>query len=411
MGAVPAPRAPAPVEVRPRQGALVLVLTGLSAGAALAALAYLGLAGHFNGWTYLARPLRSDFALSYQFARIGLEFGWSHLYDLGDSHAVAKELGIVSNDPNVPSLGPAPIGWLVAPLALLPLPLAYFLWLAGEAGCLLLAWRLTARGGPVERWGQLAVVPLLIPVVLGLCLGQMIFVVVAALAAAWRLLRQERQVAAGLTLCLLALKPHVAVLVPLALLLAGRRRTLLAFAGGSAGLVAIMALTLTPATVWAYALRLASASAHGQDWLVYTDLMLAALKPKALAVCLQAAAAGCALATAWLARRSPERDTLAMAAGLIGSLLVAPYLHYQDLTFLLLAAWLCVGLRPGRWLLYLLAFILIAANGEIFLWAGLTRLGEAAWLVGLLFLALSSDRVSLATPPRPAAGAGLAPAL
>src|SRR4030088_955873 len=48
------------------------------------------LAWHAYGQNF---PLRTDFALYYVFARIGLTHGWSHLYDLAAQRQVYDSLG------------------------------------------------------------------------------------------------------------------------------------------------------------------------------------------------------------------------------------------------------------------------------------------------------------------------------
>jgi len=192
---------------------MILMLGGLGAGLALALLAYFGIAGYYNGWSYLTHPLKTDFALSYEVARIGVEYGWAHFYDLDATHRVVRELGLDrSFDPDTPTIYPPPIGWLTAPFTLLPLAPAYYLWVVGEVLCLILAWHLAAGRRRGERLLQAGVAAASIPVVFALCLGQVIFVLVAALAGSWWLLRRGYQIPAGVALGLVVLKPHLAVL-------------------------------------------------------------------------------------------------------------------------------------------------------------------------------------------------------
>src|SRR5260370_741665 len=67
--------------------------------------------------------------------------------------------------------------------------------------------------------------------------------VAAAVATAWWLIRAERQLAAGVVLSLLVLKPQLALLVPLALLVGGYRKTFAAWLVASA-VIGIVALAL-----------------------------------------------------------------------------------------------------------------------------------------------------------------------
>ena len=387
-------RRPPPVTTqaaRPR-GRTILLGAGLLAGAAMAALAYLGVAGHFNGWSYLTDPLRTDFAKSYWFARIGLEFQWSHVYDLAATHRVAQEMGLHSSDPDIPHLYPPPVGWLVAPFALLPLPVAYALWAGGELACLGFAWRVTARGRLSVQLLQLGVAAAFIPLVFAICLGQVVLLIMAALSAGWWLLRRGAEVPAGVALAFLVLKPQIAILVPLALLMAGRRRAFAAFAGTCGLILGAMLLILPLPVLWAYGTRLTQTGLHPADFLVYSDLTTAAVSPWPLALALQLATALAVLGTAYLVRHEAVRDELAIAAGLVGSLLIVPYLHYQDLAVLVLAGWLLVRTTPAPWQWYGLVFGFLAANSEIFFWAGLTRLAELGWLAGMLAVALAGSR-------------------
>jgi len=72
-------------------------------------------------------------------------------------------------------------------------------------------------------------------------LGQVVPLVAAGVVVSWRLLREEKQIAAGLALAVIFLKPNTAILVPVALLAAGRYRAFVAWLGAG-GVVAVVAL-------------------------------------------------------------------------------------------------------------------------------------------------------------------------
>lgn len=363
------------------------MLGGLLAGVVLGLVA---LIFRFGGWDALVNPLQSDFAFAYETARIGIEYGWGHLYDLDATHRVSQEMGVIHplGEPDVPSLYPPPQAWLTAPFTLLPFPLAYAVWTGVVAGCLLLAWRLTVAGRPWERAGHLVLVAVFVPVVFGLCLGQVIFLIMAGLAMTWWFLQRDREIPAGVALALLVLKPQIGVLVPLALLVAGRRRTFVAFAATCGLILGLILLTMPLPELLTYLGGVVRAGQHQKEFMVYADVTTASLQPGVLAGALQLTSVAAVLAIAYLMRRDPLRDTMAISAGLVGSLLVVPYIHYQDLTFLFLAAWLYLRTNPSRWILYVLVFGYAAANSEIFVTAGLTRLAEIGWLLGMLLVAI-----------------------
>src|SRR5260370_42596607 len=76
------------------------------------------------------------------------------------------------------------------------------------------------------------------PVLIAIQTGQVTPLIAAAVLMAWWLARRGMQVAAGLVLVLVVLKPQAAILVAPALLIAGQRRVVLArgpgFGGGAA---------------------------------------------------------------------------------------------------------------------------------------------------------------------------------
>ena len=73
--------------------------------------------------------------------------------------------------------------------------------------------------------------------------GQPVALVAAAVAIAWWLAEHRRPVLAGLALSLIAVKPQLALLVPLCLLAAGHYRVFAAWAAATAVMV-VVALVL-----------------------------------------------------------------------------------------------------------------------------------------------------------------------
>jgi hypothetical protein len=311
----------------------------------------------------------TDFRLYYAAARTGLDQGWSHIYDPGVLHLTAALAG----GPAKPFLNPPPMAWLAAPLTLLPYRPAYVIWSLLCALALGAAVALLVPG----RRARLAAFALtlgLYPTLFALYLGQSSIFVLLAVAACWRLQRGGHQVWAGLALALMAVKPQMVLVLPAALLVAGRWRLFAAWAAATLGLGVASVLTLGPDGVSNY-LQLA-AHPLPEDW-VYT--LGGLLGRGALTLALQAA---CALAALAAAFRNRRRTHLVFAAGLFGSALAAPYWHVQD--FLAVIAAVAIVLTEGEARLAPKAAlaVFVAANP---LWVGGTF--KPAWVeVGLWLL-------------------------
>lgn len=312
----------------------VTVVAGILAGRNLIAIV------HF----ILQRPLEGDFALYYVFARIGLHHGWGSLYDL---NAQRQEWHAVGPTLFYPEIYTPPVAWLVAPFALLPFSVAIVLWTVLMVVALAATWWLCA---PTSRWPvrgmHLAIAGALPAVAFGLLLGQVVVVVAAAVAGSWWLMQRGRPFTAGLALSLIALKPQLAFLVPLAVL-AGHRRMFLGWLSGSAGILAICVLTLGPNGLATYGSRLVQATHSLDSFVVPVRLTLAGVLGQGLpAHAAQLAVTVITLAVCW--RRRDGAPEFPIAAGIAASLLVTPFVHAQDLAMLLPAAWLSLrsGWRP-----------------------------------------------------------------
>src|SRR5262249_20633431 len=106
--------------------------------------------------------------------------------------------------------------------------------------------RLVAPGGGPARAAHLALFIGLFPTAFGLMVGQPVVLVAAAVGAAWWLAERDRPVLAGVALSAMALKPQLALLVPLCLLVAGHRRMFVGWLVASAMLVAVALALLGP---------------------------------------------------------------------------------------------------------------------------------------------------------------------
>jgi hypothetical protein len=287
------------------------------------------------------------------------------------------------------------MAWLAVPLSLLPYLVALAIWLVLMTGALLLIWRLTVSGSRLYRYGMLVAALGLYPIVSGLRLGQVTFLVMAGVVLCWWLLRQERPFLAGLALGIMVVKPQAVLLVPVCLLLAGYWRVAAGWAVVAVPMAALSLLILGEEGIRNY--RAAMTFAYHLPGLEQQSVSALVGLP-ALATAISVAAGLITLLIAWRARgRGPE---LPIAVGLTGSVLVTPYLNLYDLTALVVAAWLVLRLKPPGWVKgIMVAGYLTMEFGN----AGFDRipllLVELAWLASIGFLTFHRPRQSI--PPRP----------
>ena len=284
--------------------------------------------------------VRNDLRLAYAAATVGIEQGYSHLYDLSAQKAAIESLGSGFNPQ--PFISPPPLAWLVTPLLALPFPFALAVWTVLLLAALVWTWYLLAPTEPVVKAAHLALWLGLFPVAFGVMVGQPGALVAAAVATAWWLLRHERPVWGGLALSLLVLKPQLALLIPLCLLVSGHAKTFGAWLVATLLLVLASLALLGPEGVARYRDLLALTQTPAWDitrrYSISGPLGLGPLLNVAQVVVLVAT-----LFAAWRQRgRGPE---VPIAAGIVGSLLFSPYLAFQDFLMLVVAAWL--GLRAG----------------------------------------------------------------
>jgi glycosyl transferase family 87 len=342
-------------------------------------------------------PIGIDFHTYEAAARVALQHGWSHLYDQAAVAVEQKQLAV--DQASQPFISTPPVAWLAAALAPIPYMTEYYVWavVTFAAYALAVAWSATSRG--LIRW--IAIVAAISPwwVLHAVHLGQVVPLVAAGIVVAWRLLREKRDVAAGLILSLVLLKPNTAFVVPLALLVAARYRAFVAWSAAAAVLAAIALSTMGVDGASAYLSQLAAPLPGGASSLTLEGALgvsgVVAPALRALIVCI-------ALVAAFRLRRSPG---LVIATAVLCSLLAAPYLHGSDLCLLSAAAWIVweertqLAWRVPLALGWLAASPFADASG---LGPGLNRwpLLEAALLAGLVVMAARVDHkpVSPAAP-------------
>jgi hypothetical protein len=294
----------------------------------------------------LQRPGYTNFGDYYLDARIGVHDGWSSLYDLKVEEREWQALGGADVLPMFPVIYPPPLAWLVAPFSLLPFPIAFVLWATLMLGLFLWIWTMIAQGSRLQRWTLLATAIGTSPVSFGLLLAHILIGILAGVAASWWFLRTRREVLAGLALVVLAIRPQAAILVPFALLVAGYRRTFVVWAAAMAVIAGVAMASVGPSGVHAYVDRLQMAAGSGAaDYMAANSLSIAAILGHGwLAAAAQGILVLVTLVAAYRHRRlGPE---LPIVAGLIGSLLVTPFIHLEDLTTIVVAAWLYLRTGP-----------------------------------------------------------------
>jgi hypothetical protein len=299
--------------------------------------------------------VRNDFRLIYGAALTGLHDGYGRLYDLTAQKASVEGLG-----PGFywsPFLNPPPLAWLATPLTILPFNAAVWVWTLLLFGALLLTWYLVAPGHMrLTRLAHLALWLGVFPTAFGLLVGQPVALVAAAVAAGWWLSERNRGVWAGLALAAIAVKPQVAILVPLCLLVSGHTRTFVAWLAAT-GVMALLALAmLGPEGLARYRDALALAS-QWEPTRRYAVSGLIGLGPQLYV--LQAVMVAITVAAAWRIRRTGPG--LPIAVGILGSLLFTPYVGFQDFAMLFVAGWLLLRSQASDWQLGILfaGFILL----------------------------------------------------
>jgi Glycosyltransferase family 87 len=334
-------------------------------------------------------PLGIDFHTYKAAAVVGLEQGWSHIYDQAVVAVAQKRL-----DPSEvaqPFLSPPTVAWLVAPLVPVPYQASYYIWavltLVAFVGAL--AWASSSRG--LTCWILVAAAVAPWWVLEAVRVGQVVPLVAAALAISWRLLRNDRNVAAGLVLSLLLLKPNTAFVVPLAVLAAGRLRTFATLTAVGAVLAVVALLTVGGDGAFDYWSQLTGSLPTGADALTLERALdLRGPVITALRIVIVVAV----LVAAFRLRRSPG---LVLVAGILGSLVAVSYLHASDLCLLVVAALIVWEERPVlAWRLPLAAGWLLTSPYVIMTVKGppLERwpLAELAFLAGILVIAWRADR-------------------
>src|SRR5438105_7285904 len=327
-------------------------------------------------------------------ALVGQQSGWSHIYDQGLVKAAESQL--VPHQSTLRFISPPPVAWLAVPLTPLPFWLAYGVWAALMFSTLAfaLAWstsyqgltRLVAVGVAIVPWWVLH----------AFYVGQVVPLVAASVLIAWRLLREDRDIAAGIVLSLVVLKPQTAAVAPLALLAAGRYRAFTAWVAAAAAVAGTSPLTLGPHGLAEYRASLNNLPANS-----YELTLAGAFGMTGATFAFAAALIVCAaLVTARRVRSDPG---MALAVGVLASLLATPYLFENDLCLLGAAGWILWQQRPTPFFrASLLAIWMFAATHLIVTGVSAPTLRQWPLIELALFIALVATAWSGLLDRRPA---------
>lgn len=344
-----------------------------------------------------------DFVVVWTAAKLALSGHAERIYDLALFHAAQEQL--IGELPLKPYLFP-PYALLYSLfVAWLPYLAAYVLWSLASFGLLL--WAVADRDQPKLVTAALVVAP---ATFVNFVMGQNGFLFAALLVGGLRLI-DERPSLAGVLLGLLAFKPHLGLLVPIALLAGGLWRP---FTSAAATVLALMTLSLVmfgPGAWQAYfelgiphQLSVLNQS-EGWTFNIAVTPHMALLRLGAapgVSYLVQALVSLGVAAGVFLVFRGDASRRAQSAVLLAGALLASPYALNYDMTLVGVAAlWglqeaMTEGFAPGERMLLVAAWVLpILVVAEV-----LSRSPLAPLVLLALFLAL----VSRAAGWLPAAG-------
>lgn len=320
--------------------------------------------------------VRNDFRLVWGAAVAGLRHGYGHLYDLSAQRAATEALG--TGFYWQPYLNPPPLAWLVTPFTALPFEVAISLWTALLVAAAVAAWYLVAPGAGLVKAAHLALFLGLFPTAFGLMVGQPVALVAAAVALAWWLACRDRPVLAGVVVAGIAVKPQLALLVPLCLLIAGHRRMFGAWLVTSVA-IAIVALVMLGGEGLQRYRDVLSLASHWEPTRRYAISGPLGLGPQVYV--LEIIVVAMASVAAW--RQRGEDVSRPIATGIVASLLFTPYVGFQDFAILVVAGWLVVrsGATGLQVALMVIGYILLEL--ALIVLAVPILLAEAALLMSL----------------------------
>jgi len=311
----------------------------------------------FRAWILKVPGLFSpgaDFVVFWSAASVALEHGAAAPYnlDLLQAKEVATVPEVLVGGGELPWLYPPTFLLLVLPFGLLPYGAAAFVFLLG--GACWYGWAMSR----ILPWRGAWIAALGFPgVAVCIATGQNALWLAGTAGLALTLLRQ-RPVVAGMLLGLVTVKPHVAIMFPLALLCAGQWRALLGMAASATALavLSLVCFGIEPFHAFLSATGVArEAVENGSAPMIRMPTMFAAAKllfgGVAVPYVIHAIFACTAAASVIYAWSRPCSFALRAAVLSTAMLLVPPYLYDYDLAFLGIAiTWLGIHANRCGWL-------------------------------------------------------------
>lgn len=309
------------------------------------------IASAHDGVDSQGKPLGTDFIAFWSASHIWLHGTASDAYDVAKL-TLAQKAAVPASMSVYGWFYPPPFYLLILPLALLPYAASFALF----TGTTLYAFvALLQRAA--KRPGVLVLALAFPGVFVNLIQGQNGFLT-AALAAAALMLLERRPAAAGAMIGLLAIKPHLAVIFPVALIAAGYYRTVLMAAVSTCLFVAVSIAVVSPEAGNAFMNSLTlvrmALEQGGLPWnkmpTMFAMMRLLGLGLDAAYAIHASIALVVSIAVGWIWRRcsSPK---LKGAALMTGTLLISPYLFDYDLAWLAFPiAWATTEALEHQWL-------------------------------------------------------------
>jgi hypothetical protein len=334
-----------PLRTRQATGVAVMVV---------AAVPNMALGGQLDGHLLYG----GDYHTYYIGALVGVQHGWANLFDMTLQAAAWKASPGASYE-FLPYLNTPPTAWILAPLMGLPYRVGYWLFVALMIAVTLAIVGLVAAGWRT-RLALLLVGAAMWDLVSSFASGQNAVLGALAVVLCWRLIEADRRVLAGVALSLIAIRPNATFLVPLALLVAGERRVFAAW------LVTTLALGVA---------SLASLGSHGLQQFIDLAVFVRRTHPSSMQLTMQQVVGQGGLAWALQlvtglaaavigARRARGDVPLVLCAGLLGSLLLSPYvLGPAVVPPITMLAVLVIHRRDQGAMVILLLLLLVAPPG------------------------------------------------
>jgi len=268
------------------------------------------------------------------------------MYDPAVQWAVQQK---VRPDEPILSVFPRPpfFAALVAPMSVLPLQVAFAVWLAIQLGLLAVCFHWASRkfGCEALAWGALSG-----PAFIGLACGQDTSLMLAIVLAGYVLAERGRDRLAGMVWGLALIKFNLFLLFPLAMLATRRWRMLQGFAVTACGLGIFSWLVLGQEGLRLYLHLLSSTGIQklnpAPGLMINVQSLTANLGIQSQAFTI--AAITLVLAVGWVAiRQAPLWRWLSLV--LVVSLLVAPHVFAYNGAMLLLPTWFGIFVSASKW--------------------------------------------------------------